>query len=87
MTDRRKIKKMIQVGGRRETDSIAMAQKQDDRITNLEDQHKELLEKLTPMIDAFNAASKLGKWGTSLLVFLSVAIGIVLGIIKIFHHK
>lgn len=95
MADRRKIKKTVQIGGRRETDSIiALAQKQEDRITTLENQnvertrqHDELIARLNPMIEAFNAATKLGKWGTSILVFLSVGVAIVTGLIKIFSHK
>lgn len=93
--DRRKTKRTVQVGGRRDTDDIpSILQKQEDRLLALENQniertkqHDELMAKLGPMIDSFNAAVKLGKWSTSILIFISVGVGITIGIIKIFHHK
>jgi hypothetical protein len=57
--------------------------KQDDRIAALEKGQTEILELLRPISETYKTASTLGKWVMGLLVFLSVGIGVLLGLKEI----
>jgi len=58
-------------------------QRQED-LAHMESQRKEdfdkLMEILKPITESYGAAIKLGKWGTTILVTISIIIGILLGI-------
>lgn len=46
--------------------------------------HKEIMNLLTPIAKTYDAAGLMGKWIMAALVFLSVSIGVALGFGKIF---
>lgn len=58
----------------------ALNQRQDDRISALEDGQKEILELLRPISETYRTASMLGKWVMALAVFISIAIGIIVSL-------
>jgi hypothetical protein len=42
--------------------------------------HEEVMSKLEPLAETFRAASTMGKWIMAFLVFVSILIGILIGI-------
>jgi len=55
-------------------------QKQVARQNKLEDNQNEILSLLRPISDTYRTATTLGKWSMGGLVFLSVIIGLLVGI-------
>lgn len=62
-------------------------QHQDERITALEEGQKDMkewqnrvIEMLEPISDTYKSARTIGKWGMSLLILMSIIVGILLGI-------
>lgn len=55
-------------------------QKQEDRITALEKGQQEMLELLRPISETYRTVSSLGKWGMAAAVFVSILIGIIIGL-------
>lgn len=46
-----------------------------------------LNDSLKPVLETFRTASLLGKWTTATLVFISVLIGVILGLKKLIFHE
>lgn len=54
-------------------------------MDRLEDAIIEIRDILKPISQTYTSASQIGKWMTATAVFVSIVIGVVLGIIKIVH--
>lgn len=87
--DRRHPHELVELGGRRATDIS-----NDERLTKLENnQHefaeslKRIEELLRPIAETYSTASNLMKWMMGGAVFVSIIIGSILGLLKIFSHK
>lgn len=59
-------------------------QRQDDRITALEDGQKHIIDLLTPISRTYTTATVMGKWLMALAVFISISIGVLLSLQKFF---
>jgi hypothetical protein len=96
--ERRLNTKNIKVSGRRKTD-LAQASlnqrfmdeiealKRNDEETKAQNahNHEEIMTLLKPISETYNVATRLGRWLTGGAVFVSIIIGIVVGLQKIFH--
>jgi hypothetical protein len=58
---------------------MTQEQRNEDRISALEKGQQQILEILKPISETYITASRLGKWGMGLLVFISISIGVILG--------
>ena len=58
-----------------------------DRIDSLEKKVDELANIIKPMAETYAAAVRVGKWSSGILVFISIMIGIALGIKELFKWK
>jgi len=50
------------------------------RITQLENQNKRILDILEPIADTYKSAGTIAKWTKAFLVFVSIIVGIIVGI-------
>ncbi len=66
--------------GRRATD-----QEQNEELAKLSKDIKDLQDIMRPIAETYRTVSALGKWSMAGLVFLSVLIGILLGIRNLFR--
>lgn len=89
MTDRRHPQGIVELGGRRATDIS-----NDERLTALENNQHDFSDSLNrieallrPIAETYTTASNLMKWLMGVAVFVSIIIGSILGLIKIFNHK
>ncbi len=96
--ERRANIKKITVSGRRKTDMAQAslnqrfideieALKRNDEETKAQNaqNHVEVMALLQPISETYNTVSRLGKWVTALTVFISIIIGILVGLQKILH--
>lgn len=65
---------------------VKLNQKQDDRITALENGQGRILEILEPIEDTFRSVNLLGKWLVVTLTFISVLGTVILAWTKIFDR-
>ena len=61
-------------------------QGQEDRILALEAGQKQILELLKPIAETYSAANLMGKWVMAFLVLISILLGILLSIKKIWPN-
>lgn len=59
----------------------------EERVADLENGQRQILELLKPISETYRTVSTLGKWMMALLVFISISIGIVLGFRNLFINK
>lgn len=63
----------------------AKHQQADDRITALEKGQGDILAILKPISETYQTISVLGRWGSAVLVAISILIGVVLGFREYFR--
>lgn len=54
------------------------------QMEELKNEIKDLRDVIKPIAESYQAAVKLGTWATKLVVFISVAIGIIIGYKNLF---
>ena len=67
------------------SDQDTINQRLEDRVSDLEKGQKEIIDLLKPISETYTTVSTLGKWGSALLVLISIVIGIILGWRKVFE--
>lgn len=80
MTDQEQheeLKQAIQTLGERMSRNMYSLEKKQDDMSAI----------LTPMNESYQAAIRIGKWTSGLLVFISIAIGIVLSLKDLFKKQ
>ena len=60
-------------------------QNQEDRIAALEKGQREILELLRPISETYTSVSLMGKWLMAFMVLISILLGIVLSVGKLFN--
>lgn len=58
---------------------------QERRIGALEAGQKQILELLEPIAETYKTANMLGKWTMGIMVFMSILLGVILSLGKLFH--
>lgn len=53
---------------------------------SINQQLKEVKDILKPITETYTTIARLGKWGTAILVFISIVVGIILGVKELFRH-
>lgn len=89
MTERRHPTESVELTGRRATDLpvVVFDQGQLNRIERLEDSLGRIENLLEPISETYTTVSRMGKWLMAGAVFVSIIVGSVLGVLKIFGRK
>ena len=61
----------------------AEKQRIEDRLCALEKSQQAIYDLLKPISETYTTVTMLGKWSTAILVFISICIGILLGVLRI----
>lgn len=61
-------------------------QAQEARIAALEKGQQQILALLGPISETYKTVASLGKWASAILVFISVVVGILLGLKDLKQH-
>ena len=64
-----------------------MSQDVQHELEDLKQEVQELKDIIKPMAEAYSAAVRIGKWGAALAGFVSIMIGIALGLKELLSRK